>query len=233
MCRAAASNQTIPEPEGGGSADERARAHARDEPGNMRGWPRCPAGPKRPRPDMAARHRWSRPGRRPQPSFGRRSNGRAEVAECVPGFLDDEDAVPGITHADIDGVGRVGRVRREFEDGRPTRLPGQTEQVLLHREVASVGRLSHRAKWPRQRDGQGLLEGHADPDPRFQRGAPAATELDAADPGLMKADHRPELLLGEPGAPPPRPHCCPERDGDGPRQARGLPDGVGLPGSGR
>ena len=219
-----------------GTSPGRRSGRSRDSVGRGHGSRHCPAGPRRPRLDTAARHRWLA---REVGGLGhlpvRGSCGRAEVAERVPGLLDDEDSVAGVAHADIDRVGWVGRARREFEGGRPTRPPGQRKQMFLHREVAGVGQLSHHAEWPGRMTRPGVgraqtpIRTHV--SSRYPAGrSPSSMRLIQAGGGRALA---PRSVLREPRTHATRFHRSPECDRDGLRQARGLPDGDGLPGSGR
>jgi hypothetical protein len=64
--------------------------------------------------------------------------------------------------------------------------------------MAGVGRLPDLPEGPREADRERLTERNPDPDPLVEPDSLTATELDAADPGLMDTDSIGQSRLGEP-----------------------------------
>jgi hypothetical protein len=74
----------------------------------------------------------------------------------------------------------------------------RSPKVFLHLEMAGVGRLPDLPEGPREADRERLTERNPDPDPLVEPDSLTATELDAADPGLMDTDSIGQSRLGEP-----------------------------------
>ena len=138
-----------------------------------------------------------------------------------------------VAHADVDRIGRIGRACRTLDRRGPVGLASQSEEVLLHREVAGIGRAAGLAERPRECDGEWLPERETDRDPQFEGRASSETSLDPTDRRLVYAHAVGELFLGQTESNTPGLDDLPERECDGLGEACRLADDVVLSSTGR
>ena len=122
------------------------------------------------------------------------SSAGPDIADRVPGFLDNEPSASVVPHKDVDGVGRVGQADRELETAFGADLGRVSQQQLLYRKVACVNSVLPAVA--------GILESWLKPQcrgerqPSPQRRAGAESEFETAHFALAQPDLSTQLCLG-------------------------------------